>query len=114
MAGTEQIGIVGVGRMGQAMTKHLIKRGYAVLAHDIEPKALEAVRTAGAETVNTPAEVGKACTFVIIAVGYDDEAAAVVLGKKGASRNNGHRSGDRNFLHLHTRARQDAGGAGAR
>ena len=83
MASTEQIGIVGVGRMGQAMTKHLIKRGYAVLAHDIEPKALETVRAAGAETVNTPAEVGKACTFVIVAVGYDDEAAAVVLGKEG-------------------------------
>ncbi len=81
--GTEQIGIVGVGRMGQAMTKHLIKRDYAVLAQDIEPKALEAVRAVGAKTVQTPAEVGKACTFVIVAVGYDDEAAAVVLDKGG-------------------------------
>lgn len=83
MAGTEQIGIVGVGRMGQAMTKHLIKSDYAVLAQDIEPKALEAVRAVGAKTVRTPAEVGKACTFVIVAVGYDDEAAAVVLDKGG-------------------------------
>ena len=83
MVDTEQIGIVGVGRMGQAMTKHLIRHGYAVLAQDIEPKAIEAVRAAGAKTVQTPAEVGKACTFVIVAVGYDDEAAAVVLDKGG-------------------------------
>ena len=83
MADKERIGIVGVGRMGQAMTKHLIKHGYAVLGQDIEPKAMEAARAAGAETVKTPAEVGKACTFVIVAVGYDDEAAAVMLDTGG-------------------------------
>lgn len=83
MAGKEKIGIVGVGRMGQAMARHLIKHGYAVVAQDIEPKALEVVRGMGAETVKTPAEVGKACQFVIVAVGYDEEASAVMLDKNG-------------------------------
>ena len=83
MANKEKMGIVGVGRMGQAMTKHLTKHGYAVLAQDIEPKALEAARAAGAETVKMPADVGRACNFVIIAVGYDDEAEAVMLGQGG-------------------------------
>jgi 3-hydroxyisobutyrate dehydrogenase-like beta-hydroxyacid dehydrogenase len=83
MAGKEKVGIVGVGRMGQAMARHLIKHGYAVVAQDIEPKAVEAVRGLGAETVKTPAEVGKACKFVIIAVGYDEEATAVMLGQGG-------------------------------
>jgi len=79
MAGKEKVGIVGVGRMGQAMARHLIKHGYTVTAQDIEPKALEAARAVGADTVKTPAEVGKVCKFVIIAVGYDEEAAAVML-----------------------------------
>ena len=83
MASKEAIGIVGVGRMGQAMARHLIKHGYAVLAQDIEQKALEAARGLGAETAKTPAEVGRACKFVIIAVGYDDEATAVMLGPNG-------------------------------
>ena len=83
MADKEQVGIVGVGRMGQAMTRHLIKHGYAVAAQDIEPKAVEAARGLGAKTLGTPAEVGKACRFVIIAVGYDDEAASVMLDKNG-------------------------------
>ena len=83
MAEKEKIGIVGVGRMGQAMARHLIKHGYAVVAQDIEPKALEVVRSLGAETVKTPAEVGKACQFVIVAVGYDEEASAVMLDKNG-------------------------------
>jgi 3-hydroxyisobutyrate dehydrogenase-like beta-hydroxyacid dehydrogenase len=83
MADKEKIGIVGVGRMGQAMTKHLIRHGYAVQAQDIEPKALEAAGGLGADTAKTPAEVGKACRFVIVAVGYDDEASAVMLDKSG-------------------------------
>jgi 3-hydroxyisobutyrate dehydrogenase/2-hydroxy-3-oxopropionate reductase len=83
MANNEKIGIVGVGRMGQAMTKHLIRHGYAVLAQDIEPKALAAALALGAETVKTPAEVGRASKFVIVAVGYDDEAEAVILGQDG-------------------------------
>jgi 3-hydroxyisobutyrate dehydrogenase-like beta-hydroxyacid dehydrogenase len=83
MADKEKIGIVGVGRMGQAMTRHLIKHGYAVMAQDVEPKALDAVRTLGAEIAKTPAEVGRACKLVIVAVGYDDEAEAVMLGAGG-------------------------------
>jgi 3-hydroxyisobutyrate dehydrogenase len=80
---SECIGVVGVGRMGIAIVGHLIKNSYAVVAQDIDGKALEAARAAGAETVATPAEVGKASRFVIIAVGYDDEAAAVMLDKGG-------------------------------
>jgi 3-hydroxyisobutyrate dehydrogenase-like beta-hydroxyacid dehydrogenase len=83
MADKEKIGVVGTGRMGQAMVRHLIKHGYAVVAQDIEPKAVEAARGLGAETAKTPAEVGRTCAFVIVAVGYDDEATAVMLGAGG-------------------------------
>jgi 3-hydroxyisobutyrate dehydrogenase len=79
----ERIGVVGVGRMGQAMTRHLRRHGYEVLAQDLEPSALAAASALGAETVKTPAEVGKLCKFVIIAVGYDDEAASVMLDRGG-------------------------------
>ena len=83
MAEKEKIGVVGTGRMGQAMVRHLIKHGYPVMAQDIEPKSITAARALGAEAAKTPAEVGKACKFVIIAVGYDDEATAVMLGPDG-------------------------------
>jgi 3-hydroxyisobutyrate dehydrogenase-like beta-hydroxyacid dehydrogenase len=83
MANKERVGVVGTGRMGLAITKHLIKHGHAVTAQDIDPKAIEAARTAGAEAVKTPAEVGKAAHFIIVAVGYDNEAASVMLDKGG-------------------------------
>ena len=79
----ELIGIVGVGRMGRAIAKHLMKHRYRVIAQDIDGKAMEAARAAGARTAATPAEVGKEAGFVIVAVGYDDEAAAVMLDKGG-------------------------------
>ena len=79
----EQIGIVGVGRMGQAMAKHLIRHGYRVIACDLDRKQCDAARAAGAAVAATPAEVGKAVRFVIIGVGYDDEATAVILGDHG-------------------------------
>jgi 3-hydroxyisobutyrate dehydrogenase-like beta-hydroxyacid dehydrogenase len=69
--------------MGQAMTRHLIKHGYRVVAHDIARKALDAAAGLGAAACTTPAEVGKACRFVIVAVGYDHEAAAVMLDDDG-------------------------------
>jgi 3-hydroxyisobutyrate dehydrogenase-like beta-hydroxyacid dehydrogenase len=79
----ERIGIVGVGRMGLAMAKHLIKHGYAVTGCDIDLKQSEAARAAGVAIVPTPAAVGKAARVVIIGVGYDEEAEAVTLGEHG-------------------------------
>ena len=38
----ELSGVVGVGRMGLAITKHLMKHGYRVIAQDIDSKAMNA------------------------------------------------------------------------
>jgi 3-hydroxyisobutyrate dehydrogenase len=78
-----RVGIVGVGRMGLAMLKHLVKHGHPVTACDLNPKQCEAARAAGAVIAASPAEVGKACDFVIIGVGYDDEVNDVMLGADG-------------------------------
>ena len=40
----ERVGIVGVGRMGLAMLKHLVKHGYQVTACDLDDKQLAKAR----------------------------------------------------------------------
>lgn len=83
MADKSPVGIVGVGRMGLAMLKHLVKHGHPVVACDLSARQCEAAKAAGAQIATTPAEVGRACGFVIIGVGYDDEVNDVALGEGG-------------------------------
>jgi len=79
----ERIGIVGVGRMGLAMLKHLVKHGYAVSACDLDEKQLAKARAAGAAVAETPAALAKSADFIILGVGYTDEVNAVVHGENG-------------------------------
>jgi len=79
----DRVGIVGAGRMGLAMLKHLVNKGYAVAVCDVSEKQREAARAAGAAIVDTPAAVGKRSDIVILGVGYDDEVNDVVFGKDG-------------------------------
>ena len=83
MAVEHHIGIVGAGRMGLAMLKHLIAKGYRVTVCDISQDQIEAARKAGADAVATPAELGGLCSFVINGVGFDAEVEAVITGPAG-------------------------------
>src|ERR1700746_362131 len=83
----QRVGIVGVGRMGLAMLKHLVKHGYQVTACDIDDEQLAKASDAVAPTAETPAEVARAADFVIVGVGYDDEVNQVVLGTEGLLAN---------------------------
>jgi 3-hydroxyisobutyrate dehydrogenase len=83
MSDKSRVGIVGVGRMGLAMLKHLVRHGHPVTACDLDPNQRDAAHAAGAEIATTPTELGKAADFVIIGVGYDDEVNDVMLGANG-------------------------------
>jgi 3-hydroxyisobutyrate dehydrogenase-like beta-hydroxyacid dehydrogenase len=81
--GKDRVGIVGVGRMGLAMLKHLVKHGYAVTACDIDEQQSAKAREAGAAVAETPAALGRMTDFAILGVGYTDEVNAVVYGDGG-------------------------------
>ena len=79
----DRIGVVGPGRMGLAMVKHLIRCDYPVTVTDISPDAITAAEALGADSVGNPAELGEIANFIIIAVGFDNEAIAVITGEDG-------------------------------
>ncbi len=81
--GNERVGIIGVGRMGLAMAKHLIKHGYALTVCDIDSANSAKAAALGARVAKTPAELGQDASFVILGVGYDEEVKAVTLGGNG-------------------------------
>jgi 3-hydroxyisobutyrate dehydrogenase-like beta-hydroxyacid dehydrogenase len=79
----EKMGIVGVGRMGLAMLKHLVRHGYPVTACDLAKAQLDQAKAAGAAIAASPAELTGNATIVIVGVGYDEEVDAVVFGEQG-------------------------------
>lgn len=79
----DRIGLIGAGRMGLAMLKHLVQAGHPVTAHDASPEAMARALAAGATGAASPAAVAQDCGFVIVIVGTDAEAKAVVSGPNG-------------------------------
>lgn len=79
----EPVGIIGVGRMGLAMAKHLAKHGHPLTVCDIDAGNAAKAGALGARVAATPAEVGRHARFVILGVGYDGEVNAVTLGPDG-------------------------------
>jgi 3-hydroxyisobutyrate dehydrogenase len=83
LAERERVGIVGVGRMGLAMLRHLVAHGFPVAACDVSSAQTEQARALGGRVAESPAALGRDCDFVIIGVGYDAEVNEVVLGGDG-------------------------------
>jgi len=72
MSAIRNVGIVGLGKMGLPMAKHLLAGGFRVTGCD------PAVRGAGFEVLASPREVAKVSDLVIVVVGFDHEVEAVV------------------------------------
>jgi len=78
-----RVGIIGLGKMGRPMARHLRKAGFAVAACDIDAAACREAEQAGTTIVADPRAVAQRSDFVIVVVGFDKEAEAVVLGPDG-------------------------------
>lgn len=76
-------GLIGAGRMGRAMARHLTAGGFAVTVCDPDPVAREAAAAAGAAIADSPAAVASSSDATFIAVGFDEEVAAVCRGDEG-------------------------------
>jgi 3-hydroxyisobutyrate dehydrogenase-like beta-hydroxyacid dehydrogenase len=79
----EKIGFVGTGAMGSALLSRLKLTNVSALAFDIEPRALQAARSEGAEAASSGKAVAQACTMIDVVVRTDQEVLQCVLGNDG-------------------------------
>ena len=86
MPAVRRVGLIGLGKMGLPMSRHLRARGFAVTAHDVSPAACEQAKRLGAIIVESPRAVAEMSDFVIVVVGFDSEAELVVMGPDGIAR----------------------------
>src|SRR5689334_17877155 len=80
MSAIQNVGIVGLGKMGLPMAKHLLAKGFKVTGCD------PAVRGASFEILGSPREVAKVSDLVFVVVGFDREVEEVVTGILEAPR----------------------------
>ena len=78
-----RVGLIGLGKMGLPMARHMRKKGYEVVAHDLNPEVYKQAADLGVVIVENPREVATASDFVIVVVGFDSEVERVVMGEKG-------------------------------
>lgn len=80
----DRIGIIGPGRMGLAMLKHLKKAGFEVTVYDIDADQMAKAVDAGGAPATGPKELGAASDYVIVGVGFEPEVYACLTGDDGA------------------------------
>src|SRR5882672_3730531 len=67
------VGVIGAGRMGQPIIGHLVRKGFTVVAHDIDAAKRDAVVKQGAAWLDSPAALARAGDAILVCVGYDRE-----------------------------------------
>ncbi len=78
-----RVGLIGLGKMGLPMARHMRKRGFEVIAHDLSPEVCKLAAGLGVAIAENAQEVAAASDFVIVVVGFDSEVERVVMGDHG-------------------------------
>lgn len=81
MAG--KVGFIGLGNMGGPMALNLVKAGFELAVHDINPTRLAPLVAAGARAVASPQAAAAECRRTICMVETTGQAEAVILGGNG-------------------------------
>src|SRR5436190_2033083 len=81
MAGT--VGFIGLGNMGRPMALNLVKRGFSLVVHDIDPTKVTPLRDRGAKVVASPEQVAAAAERTIVMVETTAQAESVIAGERG-------------------------------
>jgi 3-hydroxyisobutyrate dehydrogenase-like beta-hydroxyacid dehydrogenase len=79
----KRVGVIGLGKIGLPIARHLAARGFAVIGYDLALPALKAAAGAGVQPVNSPKAVAATSDLVIVVVGFDQEVEAVMFGENG-------------------------------
>jgi 3-hydroxyisobutyrate dehydrogenase-like beta-hydroxyacid dehydrogenase len=79
----DTVGFVGLGNMGGPMALNLIKHGFLLVVHDVDPAKAERLRTHGAAVADSAGAVAGAVARTICMVETTVQAEAVIAGERG-------------------------------
>ena len=83
MTAIRRVGMLGLGKMGAPMARHLSDKGYGVFGYDPQEAPRRAAATLGVQVLGSARAVAEASELVIIVVGFDHEVETVMYGAQG-------------------------------
>jgi 3-hydroxyisobutyrate dehydrogenase len=81
----QNIGVIGLGAMGQGMARSLRRAGYSVHVYDLRTEVAQAFAAEGGVACASPAEVATQCKVVVSVVVNAAQTEAVLFGERGAA-----------------------------
>lgn len=86
------VGFIGIGQMGQHMSRRILDAGYNLIVHDLKKEAANSLLEKGAKWGKTPKEIAESCQIVISSLPTPQDVEQVVYGANGL--NSGWKDGD--------------------
>lgn len=80
---TETVGLVGVGIMGSAMARNLIRAGFSVVGYDPSSKACDHLWEIGGQALNSPRAVADIAPIILTSLPNETALAEVIGGAGG-------------------------------
>lgn len=80
---SDTVGFIGLGVMGRPMAKHILAKGYAVVAYNRSRMAVDDLVAAGAVAAASPADVARRATILITMVPDTPDVERVIEGEGG-------------------------------
>ena len=80
------VGFIGLGAMGGPMALNLVKHGFSLVVHDVDPVKIEPLRKRGAAVADSPERVAAAAGRTITMVETTAQAETVIVGEHGIIR----------------------------
>jgi len=79
----KRVGIIGLGNMGIAMAKNIIRSGFGLIGYDLRDECLTALEALGGKAASSAREVGQQADVVFIMVLNGRQVREVVTGEDG-------------------------------
>ena len=83
MSERETIGYIGLGNMGMPMARNLVRAGYPVVVHDIDPSRVRTLVGEGAAAAESPAEMASRASFIFSSLPTGESVEDVTTGPGG-------------------------------
>src|SRR5947209_3867545 len=79
------VGVVGLGKMGAPIARHLREAGYRTLGYDIVPTTIENARKNGVEIAESPSDLASKSDLVIVLTAFEEQVEEAIFGHNGVA-----------------------------